>query len=245
MALSVVRGLILKETKVGEADKILTLLIKGIGKVSVSARGARKTKGALSSGTSLFTYADFTLKSGNKYYYLVQADIISSFYSLTKDIEALAYASYFLELADKTTVENAPADDILRLSVFILKRIADKKLEPRLAASIYELKILQYSGFMPCLTHCVRCGKPHDNFMGMQGALCKSCAGREYNTPAVNETVIYTMNYILSNEPPSLLNFGLDGEILSSLAKISSKMIDFHFALNLKSKKFLSSLNLY
>ena len=245
MALSVVRGLILKETKVGEADKILTLLIKGIGKMSVSARGARKTQGMLSSGTSVFTYADFTLKSGSKYYYLVQADIIESFYTLTKELDNLAYASYMLELADKTTMEEVPADNTLRLTINLLKKIADKKLNPKLAASIYELKLLQYSGFMPYLHCCVRCGKRHDNIIGMQGVLCTDCAGGEYNTLTVNETTIYTMKYILANEPPLLLSFSIDEKTLLSVAKISSKMIDAHFALNLNSKKFLNSLNLY
>lgn len=245
MSLSVVRGLILKETKVGEADKILTLLVKGVGKISVSAKGSRKTKGALSSGTSLFTYADFTLRSGSKFYYMVQADIICSFYSLTNDIDTMAYASYLLELTEKITMEDIPADETLKLLINILKKMMDKKLNPRLAASIYEFKLLQYNGFMPHLSNCVRCGKPHNNYMSMQGVLCTDCAKNEYFSLPVSDELLYTMNYIISNELPSLLNFSLNQETLDLFRKISSKMTEVQFSLNLNSKKFLESLNLY
>jgi DNA repair protein RecO (recombination protein O) len=242
MAISVVRGLILKETKVGEADKILTILVKDVGKLSVSAKGARRTKGVLSSGTSLFTYADFTIQTGTKHHFLLQVDIIESFYALTSELITLSYASYFAELADKTTIFDNPANQTLFLTINILKRLADKKLSPLLAAPIYELKLLQYNGFMPNIEYCINCGKPHDNIMSPSGTLCKVCAKYAYKTININDTLLYTIMYIMANEPPHLLDFSIDTQLLKPLGDITSNMIDTHFGIVLKTKKFIESL---
>jgi DNA repair protein RecO (recombination protein O) len=242
MAISVVRGLILREIKVGEADKILTILVKDVGKISVSAKGARRTRGTLSSGTSLFTYADFTIQTGKKHHFLVQADIIESFYALTSELVTLSYAAYFTELADKTTIEDNPANQTLFLTINILKRLADKKLSPLLASPVFELKLLQYSGFMPHINCCVGCGKLHDNIMSPSGTLCKACAKYATKTTNVNDTLLYTIQYILANEPPRLLDFGIDTKLLKPLGEITSNMIDTHLGIVLKTKKFIESL---
>mgnify|MGYP000403237885 CR=1 FL=1 len=245
MAISVVRGLILKETNIGEADKILTVLVKDVGKISVSAKGARRTKGILSSGTSVFTYADFTIKTGSRHHFLSQVDIINSFFALTKDIFTLSYASYILELTDKTTSEGVPANDTLLLTINMLKRLAEHKMSPHLAAPVFELKILQYNGFMPNLEVCVGCGKEHNNIISVFGTLCTDCAQNSINLIDANEAVIYTMRHILAYEPPKLLDFSLNDELIKPLSAITAKMIDAHFGIVLKSKKFIESLNLY
>lgn len=245
MALSVIRGLILKEVDVGEADKILTLLVKGIGKLSISARGACRTKSQYAGGTSVFTYADFTVRTGVKHHFLTQVDIISSFYSLTKDLTALAYATYFIELVDKTTSEGVPSDKTLFLTVSILKRLSDFKLRAELASPIFALKLLQYNGFMPHTENCVHCGKPHSNLISAYGTVCYDCSKSEAKTVKVNEALIYTINYILLTEPPKLFDFKLSDEVLKQLQFATDIMLDAHFGFALKSKKFIDSLNIY
>lgn len=242
MAQSVIRGLILKEVALGEADKIITVLVKGIGKLSISAKGARRTKSPYSGGTSLFTYADFTIKTGIKHHFLIQSDVISSFYSLTKDLNTLAYATYILELAEKTTSEDIPADNTLFLTVSLLQRLSDYKIRPELASPIFIFKLLQYNGFMPHTEGCVHCGRPHDYLIDPYGTVCKNCAGKAIG---VNETVIYAIRYILASEPPKLFNFELDDEVLKLLSKTADMMLDTHYGFKLKSKKFIDSLNIY
>lgn len=242
MALSVVRGLILKEVKVGDADKILTILVKDVGKISASAKSARRTRGSLSSGTSVFTYGDFTVKTGTKHHLLSQSDIIDSFYSLTSDLEVMAYASCLVELADKTTSADMPANETLFLAVNMLKRLADRKISPKLALPVFELKLLQYNGYMPVLDRCAECGGSHDNIMTSVGTLCRSCAAGRPRALPVSETIVYTMRYILAYEPPKLLNFSISDDLAVRLEKITGDMVTRHFGIELKSRKFIDSL---
>lgn len=243
MSLCVIRGLILKEVHVGESDKILTVLAKGLGKMFVSAKGARRTKSPLYSA-SAFTYADLTVRIGKKHRFLTAVDTINTFYYLTKDIEALACASCILELADKITAEDMPSDKTLFLTLHTLKRLCDHRLDPRLALPLCELKFLQYHGFAPELDICVRCGAEHNGFMSPYGTLCKKCAASAANSAAVSDTVIYTMRHILANEPPQLFGFGLEDSCIQTLSRIVSDMTQTHFEVELKSKKFIDSLNM-
>lgn len=61
-------GLVLRQVKVGEADRILTILTPDLGVVSASARGSLRMKSALFSATGLFCYSEFTLTSGRSHY---------------------------------------------------------------------------------------------------------------------------------------------------------------------------------
>ncbi len=63
-------GLVLRQVKVGEADRILTILTPDLGVVSASARGSLRMKSALFSATGLFCYSEFTLTSGRSHYFV-------------------------------------------------------------------------------------------------------------------------------------------------------------------------------
>ena len=61
---TVTSGMIIKETKVGEGNKIFTILTSDCGKIQASGAGVRSYKSKISSGCSLFCYSDFKLRQG-------------------------------------------------------------------------------------------------------------------------------------------------------------------------------------
>lgn len=143
------RGVILKESGIGESDKILTLLLKDLGKISVSARGAKKPKSKFLAGTQLFTYADFIIFNGGKFFSITQIDVIENFYALRNDFERLCYAHYFVELCEKTILENLPCDDILLLLLKSLSHLSKGRIPVLLIAAAFECKYLQFYGYAP------------------------------------------------------------------------------------------------
>ena len=80
-----VRGLIIKETMSGEADKYITVLTEGAGQITLLARGARKPKSKLMSAASHFVYGDFFYFQGSGFKSLNSADILDGFYGLQTD----------------------------------------------------------------------------------------------------------------------------------------------------------------
>jgi len=146
------RGVILRERDMGESDKLLTLLLKDKGRLTISARGARKPKSKFMAAAQLFTYADFVIYQGSGFYALAQIDIIESFYPLRTSLETLCYAQLFAELCEKTIMENMPSDDILLLLLKAFQKLSEHDRPPvclKMICGAFLFKYLQLSGYEP------------------------------------------------------------------------------------------------
>ena len=144
----VTRGIVLREVSVGEADKILILLLKGHGKLGASAKGARKSSSRFLDAAQLFTYSDLVITQGRGFYTLAQADVIETFYGLSESYERLEAASRLARLCDKVIMEHEPCDDILRILLYSLRALCREK-PPDLVSAAFNLKFLEYSGLAP------------------------------------------------------------------------------------------------
>lgn len=238
-----IRGIVVKETFVGEADKIITVIAKDYGKIRINAKGARRAKNKFVSGTSLFSYCDFVIYSKNNYNGLNQVDIIESFYNLTSDLLKLSYASYFAEVLEKTTPENQNANDILLLLLRTLTALKNNKVSPKLSARIFEIKFLQLNGVMPEISSCTACSKDDENlFFGAEGIVCSNCKIPALNYIKITPTVIYTISYILATKTDNLFNFNISEEALEILTSISRLLFREHINLYFKTLQFVEEM---
>ena len=92
-------GLILRQIKVGEADRILTILTPDLGVISASAKGSMRLKNKLFSATGLFCYSEFSLTSGRSHYFIDTAQIKNVFHGISATVEGMGLASYMAEIA--------------------------------------------------------------------------------------------------------------------------------------------------
>lgn len=239
-----IRGIVLKETLVGESDKIITVLAKDYGKISISAKGSRKPTSKLMAGTSLFSYCDFTASSGKNLYYLTQTEPIETFYILRNNLLKLSYASYFLEFTEKTVLENMPVNNILLLILKSLKALSSDKISNKLICLIFRLKFLELNGYRPEIDRCVYCGKSADSdfYFTVEGTTCQNCVKKSDFSIKLNKTMLYTIKYILTSDFDKLFNFTVDNKTLNQLYTLSQKLIQEHFELKLKSYDFIKEI---
>ena len=101
------KGLVIKEQTVGESDRLVTLLTADYGLVNAFVRGAKQLKNRLAASTSLFAYSEFSIYQGKNANVVDGANPIEVFFDLRKDIERLAVAQYFAQLAFE--LANEPA----------------------------------------------------------------------------------------------------------------------------------------
>ena len=99
-------AIVLKITKTGESDRLLTLLTRDRGIVKAFAKAADRPKNKLHMSTNLFCYGRFTFYEGVKSTKVEECDLNETFYSLQTDIGKLALAQYFNELM----IESAPVE---------------------------------------------------------------------------------------------------------------------------------------
>ena len=103
------RGLVLREVRYKESDKILTVLTQHEGKVTVRARGALRKGSRITAATQLLTYSDMTIFENRGRRTLNEASTVEEFLGLRADLGAFALGSYFAELLETVSAEEYPA----------------------------------------------------------------------------------------------------------------------------------------
>ena len=87
-------GLVLKETRYKESDRIITLLTPGLGVISASAQSSLRLKSKLFSACGLFCYSEFVLVPGRNMYTVREADVKNVFHGISSSIEGMSLAMY-------------------------------------------------------------------------------------------------------------------------------------------------------
>lgn len=210
----IVTGMILKQTPVGEYDRIICLLTKERGKISAFAKGARKPGSKMAAGTNPFSFGTFKLYEGRSSYTIVEADIQNYFEELRTDYISAYYGMYFAEIADYYTRENNDERPMMKLLYQSLRALCAPSLPNRLVQCIYEIKAIQVNGEFP--------GVP------LQSKISKTCA--------------YVIEYIAASPVEKLYQFTVSEEILEELEEMAAyykaRFLDHPF----KSLEILQSL---
>ena len=147
------KGLVLRETEYKDYDKILTLLTRDCGLMTVRAWGVKRKNSPLKSGCQLLTYSEFTIQEKQGFCRVQEAVPIEMFSGLRQDIERLALGSYFAQTAEVLSQEDSPDPGLLVLILHALRALCIGR-EPMLVKGAYELQAAMLSGYEPDLSGC-------------------------------------------------------------------------------------------
>ena len=103
MGIMKTKGIIIAENFVNDYDKMLVMLTPNLGKISCSAKGARKTKSPLLASTQFLCFGEYILyKNPTSDIYLINScDIIEVFYNIRIDLEKLEKVSEITKIIQK------------------------------------------------------------------------------------------------------------------------------------------------
>lgn len=173
-------AIVLRTHKLGEADRIVTLLTRQHGRVRAVVKGVRKTTSRWGSRLEPFTHVDLQLAVGRSLDVVTQAETIEPFAAgLGGDYERYTAGTVMLETADRlVTEEGQPAVQQYLLLVGGLRAMTAGDRGPSQVLDSYLLRSLAVAGYAPSFSHCARCGDegPHRWFSpSAGGALCADC----------------------------------------------------------------------
>ena len=186
-----VEAVVLRHSDYGEADRLLTLYTRQLGKTRVIAKGARKIASRKAGHIEPFTYVKLQLSKGRDMLVLTQADTVDAYLPLREDLILTSQASYVMELLDRFTYEDDTENpSTFRLLTETLSRLASK-FDPWLVIRYYEMRLLDHLGFRPQLFECANCGreiKAEDQFFSFSagGVICPRCGQGLPNLHAIS-----------------------------------------------------------
>ncbi|WP_419994804.1 DNA repair protein RecO [Streptomyces boninensis] len=179
-------GIVLRTQKLGEADRIITLLTRGHGRVRAVARGVRRTKSKFGARLEPFSHVDVQFFArggelvGRGLPTCTQSETIAPYGGGI----ALDYARYtagtaMLETAERfTDHEGEPAVQQYLLLVGALRTLAGGGHAPGLVLDAFLLRSLAVNGYAPSFAACAKCGLPGPNrFFSVSagGVVCGDC----------------------------------------------------------------------
>ena len=172
-------GVVLRQTPLGEADRILTIYTRELGKVRAVARGVRRPKSKLSGHLEPLSHVSVSLAEGRNLDTVSEAEVIQSFSALKEDLERLSKGIYLAELIDGFSPDRSANRRVFDLLLEALDRLQRSERLANLLLS-FEMKLLGLSGYGPELRQCVECGsdlEPADHLFSSAkgGAVCPSC----------------------------------------------------------------------
>ena len=171
------QAVVLRTQKLGEADRIVTMLAKRHGKVRAVAKGVRRTKSRWGGRLEPFVHVDVQNYQGRELDVVTQAEIVDPFDAMMNDYERYTAGTAILEAVDRLTEEREPSLRLYLLLVGALRSLDAGEHTPPLVLDAFLLRALSISGYEPALDACARCGAegPHRWFAFETGVVCSNC----------------------------------------------------------------------
>ncbi|MXG90858.1 DNA repair protein RecO [Nocardioides flavescens] len=153
-------AIVLRTHKLGEADRIVTLLTRAHGRVRAVAKGVRRTSSKFGSRLEPFTHVDLQLAEGRNLDTITQAETHTPFASaLGADYERYTAGTVMLETAERLVVEEKqPSTQQFLLLVGGLRAMVGGERGPGQVLDSYLLRSLAVAGYAPSFDACARCG---------------------------------------------------------------------------------------
>lgn len=173
-------AIVLRTHKLGEADRIITLLTRNHGRVRAVAKGVRRTTSRFGSRLEPFTHVDLQLAEGRNLDTVTQAETLTPYSKgLGLDYDRYTAGTVMLETADRLVAEERqPSVQQFLLLVGGLRAMVAGEHGSGQVLDSYLLRSLSVAGYAPSFDGCSRCGTvgPHRWFNpSMGGVLCATC----------------------------------------------------------------------
>ena len=182
-------GVVLRVQKLGEADRIITLLTRRHGRVRAVAKGVRRTSSRFGARLEPFGHVDVQFHRGRTLDIITQVETVDGFGSrLVVDYGRYTTGCAVLETAERLAgVEGEPVLRLYLLVVGALRALADGQRQAALVLDAFLLRAMATAGWAPALTECARCGQPgvHRGFsVPAGGVVCSGCRPAGAATPS-------------------------------------------------------------
>lgn len=235
-------GIVIGETNYSESSKILKVLTKDYGIVSIMSKGCRNLKSKLRGVSGKLVYANF------QFYYkengistLISADTIDTLRNILIDIEKISYVTYLLDLTEQV-YKNTYDNNIYDLFINVIKKI-NEGYDHEVLTYIYELKLLDYLGIRPNIDECSICGNKK-NIITIStkngGYVCQNCykSGKIYSSKTIQ--LIRIFFYVDINQ---VTKVSIKPETKKEIEEFITEYYEELSGLYLKSKSFLKNLS--
>lgn len=239
-------AIIIKKTKLGEADSILTLYTPELGKIQGFARSLRKTRSKLAGHLELLTHSQVSLARGRNLDTITGSQTITSFFSLKSNLTLTSYALYVTELVSQFTADHIANRPLFQLLLETLEQLCQTN-NHELILRYFESHLLNEVGYRPQLQQCVACHQPLEpvtnSFCASAGGiLCPGCRISQPSSYPLSVNALKVLRFLQSNDYTTISRLRVNQQQSRELETVIKNYLKFLLEREVKSAAWLDDL---
>ena len=239
-------AIIIKKTKLGEADRILTLYTPHLGKTQGFAKSLRKPRSKMAGHLELLTHSLVSLARGRNLDTITGSQTINSFLPLKSDLWLTSCALYVTELINQFTVDHIENQPLFRLLHETLERLCEAS-NKETVLRFFELHLLDSVGYQPQLRECVSCKlqlKPTVNSFSPSagGMICPVCSPDQPLSYPLSVNAQKVLRLMQSGDYPTASRLKITSELSKEMERVMSAYVKYLLEREVKSAAWMDAL---
>jgi DNA repair protein RecO (recombination protein O) len=239
-------AIITKKTRLGEADRILTLYTPHLGKIQAVAKGVRRPRSKLSGHLELITHSLVSLARGRNLDTITGSQTIASFLPIKSDLDLSSCALYAIELVNQFTADHIENQRLFQLLLDTLECLCQGD-NSELVLRYFELHLVGEVGYRPQLQQCVACHKPLEAIInsfssGAGGVLCPGCKTGQPFGPPLSVNGLKVLRLMQDSSFNTIKRLKVSRELSGELEQIMRGYLKHLLEKEIKSVAWLDSL---
>ncbi len=241
------QALVLRKTKLGETDTILTLLAADGRQVRAVAKGLRKPGGRFGARLEPYAVCDLMLNTGRSLEIITDARTVASHSGLREDLDRSAAAAVVADLLDKISVEGQHEERLFALATttFDVMETAPVESMPALVIA-FLVKAMAMHGYRPQLESCACCaqevGETREFSVSGGGALCPQCGALDASTVRFSPEGRAWLNKLLLATMVEIPGFEMPAEAMRDCFELVRAFVGFHVPARLKALDYYAGV---
>ncbi|MFT4147992.1 MAG: DNA repair protein RecO [Micrococcaceae bacterium] len=232
-------AIVIRTHKLGESDRIITLLTQHHGIVRAVAKGVRKTKSKFGARLEPSMVVDALLVHGRNLDIVSQVESLGAYTELfASDYQLYIIGSTMLETAEKLYQDTDQTFHEYNLLLGALNALNNQHDDPHLILDAYLLRAVSQAGWTPSFIDCAKCGKagPHKALsIPLGGAVCENC--RPPGAAAPDTEVFEVLDGLLNSRwaKPRVAST----EVKDHVHSITANYVQYHIDKKIKSLNYV------
>jgi len=240
-------AIIIRKTKLGEADRILALYTPKLGKIQAVAKGVRRPRSRMAGHLELLTHSKISLVRGRNLDTVTGTQTIDSFLPLKSNLELSSQGLYATELVDRFTADHVENQPLFRLLLDTLGRLCEGR-KNELALRYFEVHLLNAVGYRPQLMQCLSCHqalKPVENHFSpnVGGVLCPKCGGKQPSSP-LSVNALKVLRFLQDSGYENASRLKVDAALSQELEQVMRSYLRYLLEGEVKSSAWRDSLRM-
>lgn len=240
-------GLVLKTTKLGETDLILTMLGKDGSLIKGVAKGARNPKSKNVGRTDVFMCCDLLLAKGKSLDIIVEMRTVDAYRKLRESYELSLLASTITEIAFRIAMPDNPEETLYRMAIAAFDNLSEFGEEHGAAIVLgFFMKAMAIQGYRPSFEYCAVCSEEYPAYVGWSaragGVVCESCALHFDDLATFNGAAVEWMKYLLMSTFSQIGETTMEENALKDISRLMLDFFEYNFATTIKSLPIYWSL---